>query len=75
MRRHITQSGEGSPSPARGRRASRTGSIDTLSPCESIASDDLMMDFEQSEGSGFDCTAERFIFLISYDCSSLMAKE
>lgn len=25
---------------------SRTESLDTLSPCESIASDDLMMDFE-----------------------------
>ncbi|XP_023715124.1 uncharacterized threonine-rich GPI-anchored glycoprotein PJ4664.02 isoform X4 [Cryptotermes secundus] len=45
-------------SPVRTRRISRTGSIDTLSPCESIASDDLMLDYERSEGSLFDCTAE-----------------
>ncbi|KAJ8919218.1 hypothetical protein NQ315_012206, partial [Exocentrus adspersus] len=35
---------------------SRTGSLDTLSPCESIASDDLMMDYEYSQSSGVeDC--------------------
>ncbi|PSN30275.1 hypothetical protein C0J52_24684 [Blattella germanica] len=45
-------------SPARTRRISRTGSVDTLSPCESIASDDLMLDYERSEGSLFDCTIE-----------------
>lgn len=28
------------------RNLSRTGSLDTLSPCESIASDDMMMDFD-----------------------------
>ena len=28
------------------RQANRTESLDTLSPCDSIASDDLMMDFE-----------------------------
>lgn len=33
---------------------SRTGSLDTLSPCESIASDDLMMDFDYSQSSGLD---------------------
>ncbi|XP_019868251.2 uncharacterized protein LOC109597056 isoform X3 [Aethina tumida] len=33
---------------------SRTGSLDTLSPCESIASDDLMMDYEYSQSSGLD---------------------
>ncbi|GLH10088.1 Uncharacterized protein GBIM_15070 [Gryllus bimaculatus] len=49
---------DGSPSPAKGRRISRTGSVDTLSPCESIASDDLMLDFERSERSELDCTAE-----------------
>ncbi|XP_067008406.2 uncharacterized protein [Anabrus simplex] len=54
----LASSAEGSPSPARGRRISRTGSVDTLSPCESIASDDLMLDFERSEGSAFDCTAD-----------------
>lgn len=30
---------------------SRTESLDTLSPCESIASDDLMMDFDSSVDS------------------------
>lgn len=45
-------------SPVRTRRMSRTGSVDTLSPCESITSDDLMLDYERSEGSIFDCTAE-----------------
>ncbi|KAJ8869170.1 hypothetical protein PR048_030740 [Dryococelus australis] len=38
-------------SPARGRRMVRAGSVDTLSPCESLASDDLMMDFDSSQGS------------------------
>lgn len=36
-------------SPALSRKSrnfSRTGSLDTLSPCESIASDDMMMDFD-----------------------------
>lgn len=28
--------------------------MDTLSPCESIASDDMMMDFEYSQSSGLD---------------------
>ncbi|XP_044726833.1 uncharacterized protein LOC123290639 isoform X2 [Chrysoperla carnea] len=37
----------------------RTGSLDTLSPCDSIASDDLMMDFEQSMSSGFDDSTDR----------------
>ncbi|KAJ8972537.1 hypothetical protein NQ317_001793 [Molorchus minor] len=32
----------------------RTGSLDTLSPCESIASDDLMMDYDYSQSSGLD---------------------
>ncbi|XP_049937288.1 uncharacterized protein LOC126410973 isoform X2 [Schistocerca serialis cubense] len=59
VRQHIASlSAEGSPGPKRGRRLSRAGSVDTLSPCESIASDDLMLDYEQSEGSMFDCTAE-----------------
>ncbi|XP_049831018.1 uncharacterized protein LOC126272220 isoform X13 [Schistocerca gregaria] len=59
VRQHIASlSVEGSPGPKRGRRLSRAGSVDTLSPCESIASDDLMLDYEQSEGSTFDCTAE-----------------
>ena len=50
-------------SPVRTRRMSRTGSVDTLSPCESITSDDLMLDYERSEGSIFDCTAERYYLL------------
>nr|XP_033329763.1 uncharacterized protein LOC117222257 isoform X3 [Megalopta genalis] len=41
-------------SPHHGKRMSRTGSVDTLSPCESIASDDLILDYEQSDASSFD---------------------
>lgn len=37
----------------------RSGSVDTLSPCESIASDDLMMDFEYSQSSGLDDLGDR----------------
>lgn len=55
-KRRVSSSVDGSP--VRARRISRTGSVDTLSPCESIASDDLMLDYERSEGSIFDCTAE-----------------
>nr|CAD7428839.1 unnamed protein product [Timema monikensis] len=45
-------------SPLRGRRMVRAGSVDTLSPCESITSDDLMLDYECSQGSSLDCTAD-----------------
>jgi hypothetical protein len=62
-KRHVSSSVDGSP--VRARRISRTGSVDTLSPCESIASDDLMLDYERSEGSIFDCTAERYDLLYS----------
>ena len=31
------------------RKMNRAGSISTLSSCDSIASDDLMLDFEKSE--------------------------
>ena len=62
-KRRISSSVDGSP--VRVRRISRTGSVDTLSPCESIASDDLMLDYERSEGSIFDCTAERYDLLYS----------
>ncbi|XP_076646472.1 uncharacterized protein LOC143355510 isoform X3 [Halictus rubicundus] len=41
-------------SPHHGKRMSRAGSVDTLSPCESIASDDLILDYEQSDASSFD---------------------
>lgn len=37
----------------------RAGSVDTLSPCESIASDDLMLDFEYSQNSVIDDGSER----------------
>lgn len=37
----------------------RSGSVDTLSPCESIASDDMMMDFEYSQSSGLDDLNDR----------------
>ncbi|GLV42039.1 uncharacterized protein CBL_05002 [Carabus blaptoides fortunei] len=52
---------DGSPGPMRPRNPllSRTASIDTLSPCESIASDDLMMDFEHSQSSGMDDSTDR----------------
>lgn len=54
--RRRTISIEHSPLPLRNKKMlrSRTGSIDTLSPCESIASDDLMLDFDLSQGSGLD---------------------
>lgn len=39
----------------------RSGSVDTLSPCESIASDDLMLDFEYSQSSGLDDLGERCV--------------
>lgn len=55
-KRQVSTSVDGSP--GRTRRISRTGSVDTLSPCESIASDELMLDYERSEGSIFDCTVE-----------------
>ncbi|KRT81970.1 hypothetical protein AMK59_5461, partial [Oryctes borbonicus] len=38
---------------------SRTDSVETLSTCESIASDDLMMDYDVSQGSGVDDTFDR----------------
>lgn len=37
----------------------RSGSVDTLSPCESIASDDMMLDFEYSQSSGLDDLGDR----------------
>ncbi|XP_063926098.1 serine-rich adhesin for platelets isoform X3 [Zophobas morio] len=45
---------DGSPISSRKKKSlhSRTGSLDTLSPCESIASDDLMMDYDYSQSSG-----------------------
>lgn len=33
---------------------SRAGSVDTLSPCESIASDDLILDYEHSDASSYE---------------------
>lgn len=55
-RRKVPMAFEGSPLSIRSRRFlhSRTGSLDTLSPCESIASDDLMMDYEYSQSSGLE---------------------
>lgn len=41
-------------SPHHGKRMSRAGSVDTLSPCESIASDDLILDYEQSDASSYE---------------------
>lgn len=47
---------ENSPLSLRKKKAfrSRAGSLDTLSPCESITSDDLMMDFDYSQSSGLE---------------------
>ena len=46
-------------SPIHGRRISRAGSIDTLSPCESIASDDLMLDYECTDDRSIDESSRR----------------
>lgn len=46
--------------------ASIAASIDTLSPCESIASDDMMLDFEHSQSSGIDDSTDRLVFLLTY---------
>lgn len=57
-RRKVLQPIEGSPLMVRNKKflESRAGSLDTLSTCESIASDDLMMDFDYSQSSGLeDC--------------------
>lgn len=35
-------------------RLHRAGSVDTLSPCESIASDDLMLDYDGSDASSYE---------------------
>ncbi|XP_015188874.1 PREDICTED: homeobox protein prospero isoform X2 [Polistes dominula] len=54
------QSGKNSGiSPFHGKRISRAGSVDTLSPCESIASDDLMLDYERSDASSTEDTHNR----------------
>ncbi|XP_020282955.1 uncharacterized protein LOC109854357 isoform X3 [Pseudomyrmex gracilis] len=41
-------------SPHHGQRLHRSGSVDTLSPCESIASDDLMLDYDGSDASSYE---------------------
>lgn len=46
-------------SPHHGKRISRAGSVDTLSPCESIASDDLILDYEHSDASSYE--EQRFV--------------
>ncbi|XP_017778420.1 PREDICTED: uncharacterized protein LOC108564041 isoform X3 [Nicrophorus vespilloides] len=53
-KRRIMGAFEGSPLILRNKKllSSRTGSLDTLSPCESIDSDDCMLDLEQSQSSG-----------------------
>lgn len=44
---HLKTIQSGQPSPAARRKTlDRSGSLDTLSPCDSIASDDLMADFD-----------------------------
>ncbi|XP_014614344.1 PREDICTED: putative mediator of RNA polymerase II transcription subunit 26 isoform X3 [Polistes canadensis] len=57
---NMQQSGKNSGiSPFHGKRISRAGSVDTLSPCESIASDDLMLDYERSDASSTEDTHNR----------------
>lgn len=60
-RRRTIGSVKESPLALRSRKfmPTRSGSLDTLSPCESIASDDLMMDFEYSQSSGLDDINDR----------------
>jgi hypothetical protein len=49
-------------SPHYGQRLHRTGSVDTLSPCESIASDDLMLDYDTSDASSYE-EQQRLVYL------------
>ena len=49
-------------SPHHVKRISRAGSVDTLSPCESIASDDLILDYEQSDASSYEENQHRLVF-------------
>ncbi|XP_058799303.1 serine-rich adhesin for platelets isoform X2 [Phymastichus coffea] len=46
-------------SPLHGRKMNRAGSVSTLSSCESLASDDLMMDYERSDASSFGDVSNR----------------
>lgn len=60
MRRRSASAIKESPMPLRKKfLIHRSGSVDTLSPCESIASDDLMLDFEYSQSSGLEDLGER----------------
>lgn len=61
-KRKLLNTFEGSPLLLRKKTLlnSRTASVDTLSPCESITSDDLMLDYEQSQSSGLDELTERY---------------
>lgn len=53
-------------SPHHVKRISRAGSVDTLSPCESIASDDLILDYEQSDASSYEENQHRLVFYSVY---------
>ncbi|XP_011504653.1 PREDICTED: uncharacterized protein LOC105367587 isoform X2 [Ceratosolen solmsi marchali] len=53
----LCKSVENSPVPECKRN--RAGSVNTLSSCESLASDDLMMDYERSDASSFGDTNSR----------------
>lgn len=46
--------------------SSLAASEDTLSPCDSITSDDLMLDFEHSQSSGIDDSTDRYAFTKNY---------
>ncbi|KAK9737001.1 hypothetical protein QE152_g11074 [Popillia japonica] len=61
VKRKAVPAFEQSPLLNRNRKTflTRTDSVETLSTCESIASDDLMMDYDVSQGSGMDDTFDR----------------
>ncbi|KAJ8672542.1 hypothetical protein QAD02_003801, partial [Eretmocerus hayati] len=66
-------------SPMHMRRVNRAGSVSTLSSCESLASDDLMMDFERSDASSFGDVTNRgnstFIMQDLDDATSMLELE
>lgn len=59
-------------SPIHGRKMNRAGSVSTLSSCDSLASDDLMMDYERSDASSFGDVNSRYVLhaklYIVYSC-------
>ncbi|XP_044011488.1 M-phase inducer phosphatase isoform X3 [Aphidius gifuensis] len=58
-KQHLLQDNSIENSPINCRRVNRMESVGTLSPCESITSDDLMLDYEQSEANSYNGTSRR----------------